>query len=71
MNKKPNLTNLLPLFESNTNFSLTEAQYAQRTGANLPQNSKYIENNSALSKFAKKLGYKITVQERTILCEKR
>ena len=71
MSKRQNLQNLQSLFEANANFSLTETQYVQKTGANLPQNSRYIEKDSALSKFAKKYGFIITVKERTVLCEKR
>ena len=70
MSKNPNLGNLLPLFESNSDFSLTETQYEQMTGANLPQRKKYIEADSALSKLAQKYGYKVIVQKRTVLCEK-
>lgn len=71
MSKNPNLSNLLPLFEADSNFTLTETEYKKMTGANLPQNTKYIEEKSALSKYAEKLGYKVTVKERTVLLERK
>ena len=64
--KKPNFDNLLPLFESKEEFSLTELQYKTQTGAVLPSNTYYLKKNSALSKLAKKYGYSIAVNERTI-----
>ncbi len=70
MSKKPDLSSLLPLFESNADFSLTEEQYEEMTNAHLPQNSKYIEKNSALSRFASKYGFELNVIQRTVQCKK-
>ena len=51
--KKPNLEKLLPLLESGEEFSLTETQYLQQTGATLPKDIYYLKNKSALSKKVK------------------
>lgn len=67
---KPNFRGLLPLLESNQEFSLTESQYLKSTGATLPKQTYYLKNNSALSKIAKEYGFIIEVKERTI-CLKR
>ena len=68
--KKPIFEKLLPLLESGEDFSLTETQYLQKTGASLPKSIYYLKNNSALSKTAKEYGYYITVTEKTISLKK-
>ena len=68
--KKPNFDNLLPLFGSKEEFCLTEKQYKQHTGAELPKDTSYLKRKSALSRVAKEYGYSIAVNERTI-CLKR
>ena len=68
--KKPIFEKLLPLLESGEEFSLTETQYLQKTGATLPKNIYYLKNNSAFSKKAKEYGYDITVKEKTICLKK-
>lgn len=63
---KPNFDTMVNLLESGQDFSLTEKQYFQHTGATLPKDPYYLKNNSALSKIATEYGYYITVTERTI-----
>ena len=67
---KPSFEKLLTLFESGTEFALTETQYLEHTGATLPRNIYYLKNNSALSKKAREYGYFITVKEKTICLKK-
>ncbi len=57
--------------DSSTNFSLTEKQYKELTGKDLPKDNSYIINRSALSRFAKSNNMKIAIQEKTISFEKR
>ncbi|MBE7061390.1 MAG: hypothetical protein E7382_02495 [Clostridiales bacterium] len=68
--KKPKLNNIDKLFLSGKNFSLTESQYYNETQATLPKDFYYLKNKSALAKLAKQRGYKILLQEKTILFEK-
>ena len=68
--KKPNFENLLPLLESGNEFSLTESQYEESTGATLPKNFYYLKNKSSFSKKVKEYGYCITIKER-IICLKK
>ena len=63
---RPNFEKLIPLFQSNENFSLTETQYKKSTGVSLPKDYRYLKNRSALAKIAKKHGYVIEIQEKTI-----
>ena len=67
---KPNLTKLLLLFKAQSDFSLTETQYAEKTGAALPKDSYYLLKKSAVAKAAMENGYEILLNERTILFKK-
>jgi len=67
---KLNFEKLIPLFEANEEFSLTESQYEKNVGKALPKDFYYLKNNSALAKVAKEYGYKLTVEER-IVCFKK
>jgi hypothetical protein len=67
---KLNFEKIIPLFESNQEFSLTESQYEKSVGKPLPKNHYYLKNDSALAKEAKKRGYYIEIKERTV-CLKR
>lgn len=53
MGKHPKLDALEKFFNSNKNFSLTDAQYEARTGIPLPKSIRYLINNSALAKKSK------------------
>lgn len=66
MGKHPKLDTLEKFFNSNKNFSLTDAQYEARTGIPLPKSIRYLINNSALAKKSKKYGYKLEVQEKIV-----
>ncbi len=70
MSKRPDLTELLPLFEAQADFSLTETQYAEKTGATLPKDSYYLLRKSAVAKAAAQHGFALFVNERTISFKK-
>jgi len=61
---------ILPLLEASEDFSLTEKQYLKSTGKEMPKDTWYLKNKSALSKVAKEHGYYIEVNERTISLKK-
>lgn len=70
MSRKPKFTELISLFESNTDFSLTEEQYEQMTGAPLPKGSYYLLTKSAVAKSAAEHGFQLNLNERTISFKK-
>ncbi len=70
MGKQPNLSELLPLFEAHADFSLTEAQYAEKTGAALPKDASYLLKKSAVARFAAEKGYVLSLNERTVSFKK-
>lgn len=67
---KLNFENLIPLFESNQEFSLTESQYQKQVGKSLPKDFYYLKSQSALARQAKKYGYRIEIKEKTICLKK-
>ena len=67
---KLNFEKLIPLFQANQEFSLTESQYEKNVGKKLPKNFYYLKNDSALAKEAKKYGYYIEIKEKTICLKK-
>ena len=66
----PDLKGIIRQMESGEEFSMTEKQYIRSTGMGIPKSPWYLKNRSAVAKAAKKNGYKITIQERTISFEK-
>ena len=66
----PKLGKIEKLLESGEPFSLTNTQYKQKTGLDIPKNRSYLVNSSAVSKLAKEKGFKIVVQELKITFEK-
>ena len=70
MSNKIDFSNFLPLLESKQEFSITEKQYQKNTGKELPKDPYYLKHSSALSKEAKRYGYLIEVNERTIIFKK-
>ncbi|MBQ8388666.1 MAG: hypothetical protein IJX46_07055 [Clostridia bacterium] len=64
--KHPNFEKLLPLFQAQEDFSLTETQYQKSTGEPLPKDVYYLKRKSALSRVAQDYGYVIDVKEKTI-----
>lgn len=66
----PKLEKIIELLESGEQFSLTESQYKGKTGLNVPKNNTYTVKKSAVARKAKEYGYKLVLQERTILFEK-
>lgn len=67
---RPDLTKITALMEANEDFSITETQYQKSTGTSMPKSTYYLKKNSALSRLAKKYGFSIEVQERTISLKK-
>ena len=67
---KPNLSSIESLLSTGNKFALTENQYHKETSATMPKNFYYLKNNSAVAKLAKRYGFKIELQEKTILFEK-
>lgn len=61
---------IIPLLESNEEFSITEKQYLKNTGREMPKGTYYLKHCSAFSREAKKHGYSIEVNERTIILKK-
>ena len=65
------------LFKRKPSFTLTDAEYRELTGYELPKDKQYIKNSSAISRYAHKMGYVIdTVEEapaivRTIYFKKK
>ncbi len=70
MSKNPKFTELISLFESNTDFSLTEEQYEEMTGAPLPKETNYLLKKSAVAKRAVEHGFQLVLNERTISFKK-
>lgn len=70
MANKIDFSKFLPLFDSNEEFSITERQYFKNTGREIPKDTYYLKNSSALSKKAAEFGYSIEVNERTIILKK-
>lgn len=68
--KRPNFEKIISLLEADEEFSLTEKQYAKSTGKALPKNDYYLKNGSALARIAKKYGYVVEVQAKTICLKK-
>ncbi|MDE6774709.1 MAG: hypothetical protein K2J37_00140 [Ruminococcus sp.] len=66
----PKLEEVIKLLESGEQFSLTDSQYKKKTGLNIPKNNTYLVKKSAVARKAKEYGYKLVLQERTILFEK-
>lgn len=66
----PNLSAIDALLSAGKNFALTEKQYQKETLATMPKDFYYLKNRSAVAKLAKRHGFKIVIQEKTILFEK-
>lgn len=71
MSNAIDFSKIIPLFESKSEFSITEKQYFKDTGRGLPKDTYYLKNSSALAKKAKEFGYLIEVKERTIILKRR
>lgn len=67
---KVDFSKITPLLRSNEEFSITEKQYLKNTGRELPKDTYYLKNRSALANEVKKYGYSIEVKERTIILKK-
>lgn len=71
MSKHPRFKDLIPLFETNSDFSITKDQYEKMTGAPLPKGTYYLLNGSALYKKATEHGFELVLNERTVSFKKR
>jgi hypothetical protein len=67
---QPKLDDIVKLLESGETFSLTDSQYQEKTGLNLPKSSYYLLKKSAIAKKAQEYGYRIKLQERELTFEK-
>lgn len=68
MGKHPHLEGLNELFAIGTDFHFIGEKYKELTGADLPQDNRYIMQKSALENWAKRKGYIITnVQEEPVV----
>ena len=67
---KIDFSKIAEMLNSSTDFSLTEKQYYKLTRRNLPKDTSYLLNKSALARFSKEKNLEITVQERTISFKK-
>ena len=67
---KLNFGKIIPLFEADQEFSLTESQYLKSVGQPLPKDYYYLKNKSALANEARKYGYEIEVKEKTVCLKK-
>lgn len=70
MSKHPNLSELDYLFETGTDFRLSDRLYQERTGAALPKEKSYIKHSSALAKWANEKGYYIEEVENVAKIER-
>ncbi len=67
---KIDFSKLEDILSSSTDFSLTEKQYLRLTGRQMPKDTGYLTQRSALANFAKARGLQIRVREKTITFEK-
>ena len=67
---KPNMKNIQKMFDSGEDFSLTEKQYLNKTGATIPKDGYYLTHRSAIARAAQENGFAIIIQERTIIFKK-
>lgn len=58
---RPRLEKIVEKMRKGKNFELTREQYIRMTGADTPQNEKYLMAKSAVAKRAHEAGYSITV----------
>lgn len=70
MSNMVDFSKIIPLLQADEEFSLTESQYLKSTGRKMPKGMYYLKNSSALAKLIRKYGFRIEVQERTILLKK-
>ncbi len=68
---RANLDGIRNLMSTGEEIVLTEAQYKNSTGADLPKGNYYLKNKSVLSRVATENGYEIEIVERTVILRKR
>ncbi len=67
---RPDLSKVIKMLEAGEDFSLTDKQYLKKTGLSIPKNPSYLISESAVAKEARKNGFSVTLQERTIIFKK-
>lgn len=67
---KIDFSKLDDMLNNSLDFCLTEKQYKEIAGSNLPKDTYYLLHRSALSRHLKELGLKIKINEKTISFEK-
>ncbi len=67
---RPDLSKVIKMLEAGEDFSLTDKQYLKKTGLSIPKNPRYLISESAVAKEARKNGFSVTLQERTIMFKK-
>ncbi len=55
------------LFESGKDFTVTDADYKQKVGKDLPKDTSYLKNRSSFAEFANKHGYRLEVFDEPII----
>ena len=61
MGRKPDLSEIEKKFQSGQSFSIDRTEYIRLTGIDIPQDKRYTEKQSAVSKLAQKHGYWVEV----------
>lgn len=63
---KPNLSEIERRLSYEEDVSFTDSQYKKHTGLPLPKRKDYLEKRSAVAKLARRMGFSVQVQEKTI-----
>ena len=58
---RPKMDKMAILLKKGEEFTINSLEYKRLTGAEIPKNKYYTENNSAVARKAMDYGYKITV----------
>lgn len=71
MGKHPKLDGLLRKMREGKDFEISRSQYKKLTGIDIPQDKKYTEKRSSISKKANDEGFDIEVIEERLVFRKR
>lgn len=55
----PNLGKIIKTMEKGKDFELTDGQYKNKTGLDIPKGKSYVEKRSAIARKAKEYGFSI------------
>lgn len=67
MPRKIDVSLLRPMLESGGTFELTPDEYERIIGRPLPATDEYLKYKSPVAKTAKEKGYRIRVEERSVI----